>query len=151
MTLRIPWRCVFPEHVALGSWSTELGDVKICLNALWWWLNTITMMEYENSPKRGGHFKVVCSTGLLDHMWSLHTRRPATGHLQPESDHSLAWFACLKLEISWVNWEANKKNTPCCSSPDRQDREGLQSFHDWSPYQIWHCTEYVESGTALLE
>jgi len=29
----IPWIRAFPERVALGSLSTELGEVNICLNA----------------------------------------------------------------------------------------------------------------------
>lgn len=28
----MPWIRAFPERVALGSLSTELGEVKICLN-----------------------------------------------------------------------------------------------------------------------
>jgi hypothetical protein len=31
VTAFIPWMRAFPERVALGSFSTELGDVKICL------------------------------------------------------------------------------------------------------------------------
>ena len=31
---RMPWMRAFPERVALGSWSTELREVKICLKAL---------------------------------------------------------------------------------------------------------------------
>jgi hypothetical protein len=29
----IPWMRAFPERVALGSLSTELGELKICLKA----------------------------------------------------------------------------------------------------------------------
>lgn len=33
VTLVMPWIRAFPDLVALGSFSTELGDVKICLKA----------------------------------------------------------------------------------------------------------------------
>jgi hypothetical protein len=31
VTCVIPWMRALPDRVALGSFSTELGDVKICL------------------------------------------------------------------------------------------------------------------------
>jgi hypothetical protein len=33
VTCVIPWMRAFPDRVALEPVSTELGDVKICLNA----------------------------------------------------------------------------------------------------------------------
>jgi hypothetical protein len=33
VTQAIPWMRVLPDHIALGSRSTELSDVKICLYA----------------------------------------------------------------------------------------------------------------------
>jgi hypothetical protein len=34
VTVVMPWMRALPDCVALTSFSTELGDVKICLNAL---------------------------------------------------------------------------------------------------------------------
>jgi len=33
VTWVMPWMRAFPDRVAFGSFSTELGDVKICLYA----------------------------------------------------------------------------------------------------------------------
>jgi hypothetical protein len=61
----MPWIRALPDRVAFGSFSTELGDVKICLNACQWSTDlatqpdentiglTVTSNRLRNSPLHG--------------------------------------------------------------------------------------------------
>lgn len=78
----IPWRYALPERVALGSLSTELGDVNTCLKPC-----RGKSLQSESfitngmdSRTRVSRFSVSPSTDLQSRKRSQHIETLATGH-----------------------------------------------------------------------
>jgi hypothetical protein len=69
-----------PDLVAFGSSSsTELGEVKTCLNPCVGCQNDCYMIT-EYVPRQEVDSLIVHSRGLVDHMQGLHREKAATGH-----------------------------------------------------------------------
>jgi len=86
VTWVIPWMRALPERVAFGSLSTELGDVKICLNAYGHrqhWEAEVCRC----APKQGWRFRRGHSTDLQRHKCSHDIERWATGLQVPPFHH----------------------------------------------------------------
>jgi hypothetical protein len=69
----------FPDRVALGSLSTELGEVKMCLNACRLDHQYDLVATRMNSPERAGNFETGHSMGHPRRIENLDTKILATG------------------------------------------------------------------------
>ena len=72
----MPWICAFPDHVALGSWSTELGKVKMCLYTFFCkaqCMNNKITYNHHSRKQEGhcgeGHSCYILFRPLLIHLW----------------------------------------------------------------------------------
>src|SRR5258705_760191 len=81
VTCVIPWMRALPDLVALGSFSTELGDVNTCLYA---WdrgcYQELGRHANMNQPILEVCFEIGRSTGLPDRTHIHDKGRPATDH-----------------------------------------------------------------------
>ena len=67
VTLVMLWMRALPEQVALGSFSTELGDVKTCLYAFMAISMIMSNAEWEdNALIQEYYYGKDCSKGLPD-------------------------------------------------------------------------------------
>jgi len=79
----IPCIRAFPDLVALTSFSTELGEVKTCLNAYTlkgWAAGMVKVKELSELPKLGIDFWKGHSMGPPDRTFDLHTPAMAIDH-----------------------------------------------------------------------
>jgi hypothetical protein len=79
----IPCIRAFPDLVAFTSFSTELGDVKICLNAYMlngWATGMLKVKELSKLPKLGADFWKDHSMGPRDRTLDSHTPAMAIDH-----------------------------------------------------------------------
>ena len=78
----IPCIRAFPDLVAFTSFSTELGEVKICLNAymLGWATGMVKVKELSDLPKLRADFWKDHSMGPRDRTLDLHTPAMAIDH-----------------------------------------------------------------------
>lgn len=75
----MPCRRAFPERVAFGSLSTELGEVKMYLNACEHDCDGDIGISTRNVRQQGGHFGIDHSRDLEDHSCSRGIGIRATG------------------------------------------------------------------------
>jgi hypothetical protein len=118
VTCFIPWMRALPDRVALGSFSTELGDVKICLYA---WTLSEVIEPYPNrthknkniAPKQTvpGIFRIIMAIAI-EKYWPMVSR--------------YSHFATAKLLLDPTGHknmysEELRYLTPCRTSRDPQD------------------------------
>lgn len=89
VTRVMPWIRAFPERVAFASFSTELGDVKICLNVstLSEPLSRVEENEERKLQIQGVYFAIVLSTCLQGRRHCFHKGGVASGHQQRRCHH----------------------------------------------------------------
>jgi hypothetical protein len=126
VTFFIPWIRAFPDLVARGSLSTELGDVNICLNACavtWASIpHTVTVV----SRWRTYRYQQRTSEHAIPHVLRvvivilIQENRP----LIPRDDYRARTktFLCPSNAVSKYSWRAMSKHTAGHSSPNRWGR-----------------------------
>jgi len=126
-----------PDLVALASFSTELGDVNICLKA--WRSHASTKKKREpkteNAPKWVVYFETIHPKAPLGRICSQHKAKVATGHQPRLSRCSWASRAPCNVITDLNSWTTRwtHSGTPQ-SRPAGQRRAPVTGW--WNPRSV---------------
>ena len=146
----IPCMQALPDWVALGSESTELGDVNICLYAFAGeslhkpWNKNVYLLKPECD------FWVTCSKGLKSHRY---TNRAwwAIGHYRVWLSMISTCFLSYRILDKYHDYcKQTKQLTQHQTSPNRLGKAKHQWSHGWSHDHL-SCFKSMEDSEPVLE